>query len=501
MSYTASYINAIFKNVHPSWKKVILSDKIKPEFKKCLQQIDQDLINKGVTKSNIANNGINMYLRPNIENTLEAFKMSSLKDLKAIVVGQDPYPKAKHAHGLSFSSMHTTTPESVKAIFKCMVHNKHINSTPDNGDLTAWARQGILLLNVYLTRTPEIHNGAVINDGSKNKANLHIFWGKFTLKLLEYLSGDVFKNATIKMNHEVFVLLWGGHAQKCRKYIDEDISERQNKFTVLEWGHPSPLNRANQDSNNAKNFLYCDHFRKISMKHTIDWNMDNTKSVIRQRTNIAVFTDGGCTGNGKDSAMAAYGVYFPGKFMEQTTAIMTDVKLSKIVPNRILEFDEINESILVTTTFTKRTNQRAELMATIMTFKYLYENWGSITDKYEVSKIIFVTDSLRYVISWLGTRIWTVYEKNKDFKNIPNSDMVKLLQEFLLRFGRKLANDENISFGELKEILITNKFLILKHQNSHLTQVAKAKLSSKDREYVAGNEIADILCTNSMKNA
>jgi uracil-DNA glycosylase len=149
-----------------------------------------------------------------------------------VILGQDPYPTAGHAHGLSFSvSKHIKPfPKSLNNIFKAL--SMDLNQVPpEHGDLIHWASQGVLLLNSVLTVAegkPDSHKG--------------IGWEKFTDAVIKKLSNEKV--------HLVF-LLWGAKAQAKKVLIDT------KKHYVLTAPHPSPLSA-------YRGFFDCKHFSKTN---------------------------------------------------------------------------------------------------------------------------------------------------------------------------------------------------------------------------------------------
>lgn len=150
----------------------------------------------------------------------KAFDACPLNQLKVVILGQDPYPTRGHANGLCFSINPDVRPfaKSLINIFK-EIEADLGQVIPENGDLSRWAEQGVLLLNAILTvkeGQPQSH---------QNKG-----WEKFTDAVIQKISDEC--------NNVVF-LLWGGYAKKKGKNID------RSKHLVLESGHPSPMS-ANQ---------------------------------------------------------------------------------------------------------------------------------------------------------------------------------------------------------------------------------------------------------------
>jgi uracil-DNA glycosylase len=284
-SLLAPYMNQIFKNVKPSWKKILFSPKIKPILDKCFKAMDLDLINKGVTLERINENGLHSYIRPAPEDILAAFTLFDTYNLRGIILGKDPYPNKRDANGLCFSSKNQKTPPSLSKIIENLHEHKLLKTvTETTNDLTGWAKQGILMLNYYLTRTPNIvknttstADGVIVQcsiegDGGNNKACLHQFWGEFTDALLGFLSKSYYPEIIRSQRRNIYVMLWGDDAQKVQKHIVTGTGHYG--FKVLTWGHPSPLNSNNQDSNNPKNFIHCDHFIRISSEYNmINWDL------------------------------------------------------------------------------------------------------------------------------------------------------------------------------------------------------------------------------------
>jgi len=153
---------------------------------------------------------------PKKEYLFRAFNECPLDKVKVVILGQDPYPTKGHAHGLCFSCDASVQPlpKSLKNIFK--EYESDLNRTmPQDGDLSNWAKQGVLLLNTVLT----VKEGEA--DSHKNKG-----WEKFTDAVIQVLNENT-KN--------IVYILWGAKAQKKGKSIDE------NQNLILKSPHPSPL--------------------------------------------------------------------------------------------------------------------------------------------------------------------------------------------------------------------------------------------------------------------
>ena len=148
-----------------------------------------------------------------------AFDHCPFDSTKVVIIGQDPYHGPGQAHGLCFSVMEgVPNPPSLQNIFKEILSDLG-KPLPPNGDLTRWARQGVLLLNATLT--VQAHQA-----GSHQRKG----WEEFTDAAIHHLAEE--------REHLVFIL-WGAYAQKKGAFID------RNKHLVLTSPHPSPLSAYN----------------------------------------------------------------------------------------------------------------------------------------------------------------------------------------------------------------------------------------------------------------
>jgi uracil-DNA glycosylase len=214
------------------WSDILLEEKQKPYFKKILTFLDSEM-DQGKT------------IFPSKENIFSAFSLTSLGDIRVVVLGQDPYHDDNQAHGLSFSVQHgIKVPPSLRNIYKELDRSVESFNIPNHGCLISWTKQGVFLLNTTLT--VEAH-----------KANSHkdLGWGQFTDATIRAISDNC---------ENVVFMLWGGHARNKKTLIDK------GKHLVLETSHPSPLS-------SYRGFLGCDHFVKcnayLEKKYgqTIDW--------------------------------------------------------------------------------------------------------------------------------------------------------------------------------------------------------------------------------------
>lgn len=154
---------------------------------------------------------------PPVADLFAAYRLCSPARTRVLILGQDPYHGPGQAHGLSFSVREgVRRPPSLSNIFKEL--NEDLNvPKPPGGDLTGWAKQGVLLLNSVLT----VRAGKAGSHGNKG-------WEAFT---------DATIVALNERNERIVFLLWGSYAKKKAALVTNPV------HTVLEAGHPSPLNR------------------------------------------------------------------------------------------------------------------------------------------------------------------------------------------------------------------------------------------------------------------
>lgn len=177
---------------------------------------------------------------PKYDNLYRAFHLCKPHQVKVVWLGQDPYHTPGKADGLAFSCKYKPYPPSLKAILKELAANT--GTVKATGDLTGWAKQGVLLLNTALTV-------------KANRPNSHQqMWRAFTEDVIRVLN---------KQPRKVWVLL-GEEAQKWEDAIDTD------RHFIVRAGHPSPMNR-------KRNFKGCKLFTKINLflsvtnTKPIDW--------------------------------------------------------------------------------------------------------------------------------------------------------------------------------------------------------------------------------------
>ena len=217
-------------NIEYSWKKLLNKEFSKEYFKKLV-----DFIRKEYSTHEVYPKGSLIF---------NAFNYCSFKDLKVIILGQDPYHGYNQAHGLSFSVLNgVKKPPSLINIFK-EVKNDIGKEIPKSGNLENWANQGVLMLNSILT----VRKG---EPGSHKEKG----WEVFTDSVIEKISKETTK--------KVF-MLWGAYGQKKGQKID------RNKHLVLEAAHPSPFS-AHTGFFNSNHFSRCNEYLNLYNIQEINW--------------------------------------------------------------------------------------------------------------------------------------------------------------------------------------------------------------------------------------
>ena len=174
-----------------------------------------------------------------------AFNLTPFDKVKVVIIGQDPYHEPGQAMGLSFSvPKGIMMPPSLINIFK-EIHDDLGKPMPSNGDLTRWARQGVLLLNATLTVRAHIAN-----------SHQQLGWSFFTDAAIKALSAH---------REHIVYMLWGGYARSKRGFIDA------SKNLVLESVHPSPLSANRGGWFGQHQFSRCNEYLKANGEEEIDW--------------------------------------------------------------------------------------------------------------------------------------------------------------------------------------------------------------------------------------
>jgi uracil-DNA glycosylase len=218
--------------IEQSWKEALASEFEKPYFESLVAYLHEE---KASGKT----------IFPPGRQIFKAFDMTPVKDVKVVILGQDPYHGPGQAHGLSFSvPLGVTAPPSLKNIFKEIETDLGVKMS-GCPNLEKWAAQGVLLLNAVLT----VRSGEAASHSK-------IGWEQFTDAVIKYISDNC---------EGVVFMLWGNFARSKSALIDH------SRHHVLEAAHPSPLARGA--------FFGCRHFSRANAALTasgrtpIDWQL------------------------------------------------------------------------------------------------------------------------------------------------------------------------------------------------------------------------------------
>lgn len=211
------------------WDKVLSDIMSSDYFKALMERIDEEYKTKTIY--------------PSKENLFKALVNTDYKDVKVVIVGQDPYHGEGEAMGLSFSvNDGIKLPPSLKNIYKELFED--LGVTRLSGDLTDWTKQGVLLLNSTLT---------VVKDSPASHAKLG--WDKFT--------DEIIKKVNEKDTPVVFIL-WGNFAKTKKELITNP------KHLIIESNHPSPFS-ARKGFFGSKPFSKTNEFLKKNSIEEIKW--------------------------------------------------------------------------------------------------------------------------------------------------------------------------------------------------------------------------------------
>ena len=185
---------------------------------------------------------------PDKHDIFNALRYTPYKDVKVVILGQDPYHGPNQAHGLSFSvTPGIKIPPSLLNIYKELQSDLGC-AIPNNGYLKKWAQEGVLLLNTVLT----------VRAGEAN-SHKNIGWETFTDKIIELLS--------VRKDPVIFIL-WGKNAQSKQHIINNP------KHCIIKSVHPSPLS-AHRGFFGSKPFSQTNQFLASMNKLPIDWQIEN----------------------------------------------------------------------------------------------------------------------------------------------------------------------------------------------------------------------------------
>lgn len=199
-----------------NWATLLKDEFEKPYFKKLQDFLEEEYSTRTIY--------------PAMENIFNALNTVKYEDVKVVIIGQDPYHEPNQAHGLAFSVQDgVEIPPSLVNIYKEIEDDLHIKCEK-TGNLTRWAKQGVLLLNTSLT----VRRGQANSHRGKG-------WETFTNEIIKLLSA---RKAPM-----VFIL-WGSNAQAFAPEI-------ANQHLILKAPHPSPLSA-------YRGFFGCRHFSKAN---------------------------------------------------------------------------------------------------------------------------------------------------------------------------------------------------------------------------------------------
>ena len=185
---------------------------------------------------------------PPSKDIFNALHLTPLKNVKVVILGQDPYHEPDQAHGLSFSvPAGQKIPPSLQNIYK-ELKNELGCYIPNNGYLKKWADQGVLLLNSVLT----VRSGAAASHQNKG-------WEQFTDAIIKAVNDE---------DRPVVYMLWGRYAKAKASFLDN------KKQLVLEAAHPSPFS-ANNGFFGCGHFSKCNDFLEENGITPIDWQIEN----------------------------------------------------------------------------------------------------------------------------------------------------------------------------------------------------------------------------------
>jgi uracil-DNA glycosylase len=217
--------------IEPSWKAKLGEEFGKPYFEQLTAFVKEEYKNGKV------------YPQP--KNIFRAFDLTPFDDVKVVILGQDPYHGAKQAMGLSFAVEEgIALPPSLRNIYKELESDLGEPVGHADGDLSRWAKQGVLLLNATLT----VRASSAGSHQGKG-------WEEFTDAVIKALSEE--------REHLVFIL-WGNYARTKGAHID------RNKHCVIESAHPSPFSAASGFFG-SKPFSKANVYLEANGEKPIDW--------------------------------------------------------------------------------------------------------------------------------------------------------------------------------------------------------------------------------------
>lgn len=208
----------------------ILNDEIHKEYFKKILYLLRDLYNK-------------KEIYPPKKEVFNAFKLP-YKNVKVVILGQDPYHGVGEAHGYAFSTLSSKLPPSLKNIYKELKDDLGIEKDLNDGNLTPWVKQGVMLLNTGLTVEKDLPN-----------SHKNIGWHEFTDAVIKKLN---------EKEEPIVFILWGNNAKDKKKFITN------KKHLIIESAHPSPFS-CNYGFFGSKPFSKTNEFLKKNNIKEIRW--------------------------------------------------------------------------------------------------------------------------------------------------------------------------------------------------------------------------------------
>lgn len=217
-----------------TWNEALAQEHAKPYYKELYNFVQEEY------KTNT--------VYPPQNKILNALSTTPLENVKCVILGQDPYHGPNQAMGLSFSvNKDVAIPKSLQNIYK-ELHDELGCYIPDNGDLTPWARQGVLLLNTVLT----VRAGQPTSHSKKG-------WEQYTDAMLKILN---------EQDRPIVYMLWGNFAKSKAEFLNNP------KHLILKTTHPSPFSAA-YGFFGCGHFAKCNEFLKKNGMTPIDWQIPN----------------------------------------------------------------------------------------------------------------------------------------------------------------------------------------------------------------------------------
>jgi len=468
-----SHVSNLFSGIDDYTKERIVRN-LKPQLAKALRDVNTHL----VTHCKKMGKPVSVELMsPQPGQIMEAFRRCSLQRVRVVVVAQDPFINPGEATGLCFSvPPGVKIPPSTRNMYACLEHSGFLKTTPNHGDLSHWADQGVLMLNCALTTvlgTSNAHADA---------------WAEYTDGIIKQIC---------ELPQRVIFILLGGFAQKKAKLIS-------HRHIKLMWGHPSPVNNANK-SDNPRHFKYCDVFTKtnqhlvtagdtpimfgdtmptISKLPTVAIDDDDTVVVTFSdvatdtssaaganaapyvhstvypgtytsgqvavtdpagaKNTLFIFTDGGAIANGEPQCEASWGFYM-------TDGVYTARASGRVEP-KFLPGCKFQAS-----------NNRGELMAILHALEYLLGHYaaGGVVPAFTYNNIMIISDS-KYSIEGI---------EHRDLNGKMNVDLIGPAKDYVAQLRKR---------GPVK----------FNHVHSHRS----APEGAVERFYWLGNDVVDKLC-------